>query len=140
MVNYWPIFLIVFSNVFYHICSKSSPEKLNPLAALTITYLIGTVCSALVFFITNPGASLIEEYHKLNWAPFVLGVAIVGLEAGYMYLYKSGWNINSGYLIVSIILSITLLFVGLILYNEPITPRKILGVIVCILGIIIMRK
>ena len=38
---YWPIVLIVVSNIFYNICSKSTPTGLNPFAALTVTYVIG---------------------------------------------------------------------------------------------------
>ena len=36
----WPIALVVLSNVVYHICAKSLPAAMNPLASLTVTYLV----------------------------------------------------------------------------------------------------
>ena len=40
MLSYiWPIALVIFSNILYHICAKSAPEGVHPFAALTVTYL-----------------------------------------------------------------------------------------------------
>ena len=49
MSYYWPIALIVVSNIFYNICSKSTPNTLNPFAALTVTYSIEAAVSAIAF-------------------------------------------------------------------------------------------
>ena len=47
---FWPIFLAVFADVFYQICSKSTPATLNPFAGLTITYLVGAAITMVIFF------------------------------------------------------------------------------------------
>ena len=138
--TWWPIALIVFSNVFYHICSKQTPETINPLAALTVTYLVATVASGALYFILTPKASLIGEYRHLNWTSFILGLAIVGLEAGSMYMYKAGWNINTGHLVHSAILSVLLVFVGYLLYREAITLSKIIGIVLCIAGLFFLNR
>ena len=78
----WPIALVVLSNIVYQICAKSVPEGMNPLASLTITYLVGAVASGTLYFALNRGGNLLHEYGRLNWAPIVLGIVIVGLEAG----------------------------------------------------------
>ena len=75
----WPIALVVLSNVAYQICAKSVPDSMNPLASLTITYLIGAVASGILYYVLNRGGNLIREYDKMNWAPIVLGIVIVGL-------------------------------------------------------------
>lgn len=87
----WPLGLVVLSNVFYQICAKEVPEKMNPLASLTFTYLVGAVVSLILFYIMNKDASILKEYQKMNWAPWILGVVIVGLEVGYIYAYKAGF-------------------------------------------------
>ena len=46
----WPIALVVLSNVVYQICAKSVPEEMNPFASLTVTYLVGAVVSAILYF------------------------------------------------------------------------------------------
>lgn len=140
MLKDWPIILIVVSNVIYQICSKSSPKELHPLAMLVITYLIGALGSFIAYHILAPAPNIVAEYKNLNWTAFVLGIAVVGLESGYLYLYKLGWNINTGYMVVSILIAISLLFVGLFLYNESISLTKVVGIIVCLIGMFILRK
>ena len=93
---YWPILLAVFSDIFYQICAKSTPASLNPFASLTITYLVGAAVSTVIFFITSGGGNLLAEWKAINWSTFVLGLAIVGLEAGAIYMYKVGWAVNTG--------------------------------------------
>ncbi len=136
----WPIALIVLSNVFYHICSKSLPSDVNPFASLAITYCIGAACSALLFLATNRGSSLLSEFHHVNWSSFVLGFSIVGLEAGCIYMYKAGWNVSTGQLVYSSLLTICLLLVGFFLYHETITPTKILGILICMVGLYVINR
>ena len=50
----WPIALVVFSNTLYQICAKAVPEGMNPLASLTVTYLVGAVVSCAMYFIPKP--------------------------------------------------------------------------------------
>ena len=136
MLSYiWPIALVVLSNVVYQICAKSVPEGMNPFASLTVTYLVGAAVSAVLFFILGSGGNLIKEYGKLNWAPLVLGIVIVGLEAGWIYAYKAGWQVSTGFIVQSALLAAVLLFVGYFLYHEALTWNKLVGVIVCLIGL-----
>ncbi|MCQ2530381.1 MAG: DMT family transporter [Lachnospiraceae bacterium] len=131
----WPLGLVVVSNVFYQICAKSVPEKMNPFASLTITYIVGAVVSLILFFALNKGGNLIQEYQKTNWAPFVLGLVIVGLEVGYIYAFKAGWSVSVAQIVQSVVLAVILIFVGYLLYKESITWNKIVGIIVCLAGL-----
>lgn len=140
MNYYMPIALIVVSNIFYHICSKQTPAEIHPLASLTVTYLIGAMVSGALFFLMERDGSLLREYRHLNWAAFVLGIAVVGLEAGSIYMYKAGWNVNTGQIVYSSILAAALLVVGRLLYQEAITPAKVLGMAVCLAGLALINK
>ena len=140
MSLYWPIALIVLSNVFYHVCSKSTPTDVNPFAALTITYALGAVSSLILYFALNKGGSLLQEYRHVNWSTFALGIAIVGLEAGSIYMYKVGWNISTGLLVSSAAAAIVLIFVGRLIYREAITASKLIGILICMLGLYFINK
>ena len=140
MNMWWPIGLIVFSNVFYHICAKQTPEGLHPLAALTVTYMVSAIASGILYQVITPGADLIREYKNLNWTSIVFGLAIVGLEAGNMYMYKAGWNISVGHLVHSAILSVLLVFIGYLLYHEAITLSRIAGIGLCLAGLFLINK
>ena len=131
----WPIALVVLSNIVYQICAKSVPEGMNPFASLTITYLVGAAASAILYFALGRGCGLLKEYSRMNWAPFVLGIVIVGLEAGWIYAYKAGWQVSTGFIVQSAFLAVALLFVGWVLYHEVLSWNKLVGVVICLIGL-----
>lgn len=136
MLSYgWPLGLVVLSNVFYQICAKSVPEKMDPLASLTITYLVGAAASLALYFALNRGGNILQEYQKTNWAPFLLGLVIVGLEVGYIYAYKAGWPVSTAQIVQSAVLAVILIFVGYLLYKERLTWNKLAGIVVCLAGL-----
>lgn len=140
MINYvWPLALVVLSNVLYHSCAKSVPEELNPLASLTVAYAIGAMVSLVFFYLLNPNADIAAEYRKMNWAPIVLGLAVVGLEVGYIYAYKAGWPISTAQIVQAAVLAVLLLFVGKLFYNEGLTLNKVAGIIACLVGLGLIR-
>lgn len=136
----WPIIVVVASNTLYNICSKSTPEKLNPFASLSVTYVVAAVCAVSMYFITSGSKNLFSELPSVNWTSFVLGIAVVGLEFGFLCVYRSGWNISTGHLVSSIILACVLLIVGLVVYKESISLRKLIGMAVCAVGLVLITK
>ncbi len=140
MSMYWPSALAVFADVFYQVAAKSTPEGINPFASLTVTYMVGAAASAVIFFAMTKGGSLLQEWGQVNWATFLLGVASVGLEAGSIYMYKVGWNVNTGYIVKSCFLAIALVAVGYLLYKEQITPMKVTGLAVCMAGLYLLNR
>lgn len=140
MLSYiWPIALVVLSNTLYQICAKSVPEGMNPLASLTVTYLVGAAVSCALYFILNRNANLLREIRLTNWAPIVLGVVIVGLEVGFIYAFRAGWQISMAQIVSSAVLAVILIFVGYLLYHEAITWNKIAGIIVCLAGLVLIN-
>lgn len=135
-----PIALVVVSNIIYHICAKSMPNSLNPFASLTLTYLMGAAVSAILYFVTKKGTSFLQELSHLNLTPFVLGIAIVGLEAGFIYAYKVGWQVSSATIVQSTFLALALIAVGFLLYKEPITWNKVVGIVICLVGLVFINR
>lgn len=140
MLTIWPIALIVFANIIYQICAKDVPKDMDAMASMTITYLVGAICSAIMFFVMNKHGNLLQEYNKTNWAPFFLGISVVGLEVGFIYAYKNGWNVSTASTVQSAFLAIALLLVGAVLYHEGISLNKLIGVALCVVGIVFLNK
>ena len=135
----WPIALVVVSNIVYQICAKSAPKSMDPLASLTVTYLVGAVASGILYYALGSNTGIIREYSKLNWAPVVLGIVIVGLEAGYIFAFKAGWQVSTAQVVQAAILAGVLLFVGHLLYHEALTWNKILGIAICLIGLVFIN-
>ena len=90
----WPIALVVLSNTVYQICSKNIPGNVSPFASLTITYLVGALFSMIMYLFTEKNHNIMNELGQMNWAPYALGLVIVGLEVGFIYAYKAGWQVS----------------------------------------------
>lgn len=141
MASYiWPVALVVLSNTLYQICAKSIPETVNPIASLTITYLTAATASVVLYCVLNRDVNLVQQWRQINWASIVLGLVLVGLEAGFIYAYKAGWQVSTAATVQSAFLAILLLAVGVALYHEAITWNKIVGVAVCLIGLAILNK
>lgn len=136
----WPIALVVFSNIIYQICAKSIPKDMDTMASMTITYLVGAVCSAIMFFVMNRNGNLLQEYSKMNWAPIALGISVVGLEVGFIYAYKNGWSVSTASIVQSAFLAVALLIVGKLLYREQIDAGKIVGIGFCLVGLFFINR
>ena len=136
----WPIALVVFSNIIYQICAKSVPKEMDTMASMTVTYLVAAVCSAIMYFLMSKNGDLIHEYSKANAAPALLGISVVGLEVGFIYAYKVGWPVSTASLVQSAFLSLALIFVGAVLYHETITVNKMIGVVICLVGLYFINK
>ena len=97
------------------------------------------VSSLVLYFVLGSDGNLLKEYGKLNWAPFVLGIVIVGLEAGWIYAYKAGWQVSTGFIVQSAFLAMSLLLVGYFIFREALTWNKVVGVAICLVGLIFIN-
>ena len=64
----------------------------------------------------------------------------MGLEIGYILLYRAGWKISSGALVANICLAFILIVIGALLYKEQITLRQVLGIGFCVVGLVLVSK
>lgn len=137
----WPVAVLILSNVFYHLTTKVLPKEIDTFVSMVITYLIAAVVSAILYItIGDKEIKLAEQLSHLNWASFLLGVSVVGLEVGAIFAYKAGWQISTMSIVQSAILAIILIGVGYLVFNEAITWEKILGIVICLVGLYFINK
>lgn len=135
----WPVLIVVLSNTVYNIATKSTPSNVNAFGTLMITYLVAAILTGVIFVFLVKPENVVFELSKINWTSIVLALAIVGLELGYIFMYRSGWKVSSGALVANICLAIALIVVGAILYGENITVKQVLGIFVCIIGLFLIN-
>ncbi len=140
LLFYLPVLIVIFANTTYDISSKSIPEELNAYAGVTITYTILAFFNFSLFHILNPDGSMFVEISRLNWAVILFALASVGLECGYIYLYRAGWNISIGGVVCNILLAVCMIIVGISVFHETITPRQFTGIIFCVGGLLTINK
>lgn len=136
----WPVLVVVGANTIYNISTKSTPANVNAFASLAMTYVMATLSSVVLFFLTSDSKNLLAELAKTNWTAYALGIAIIGLEFGYICIYRAGWKIGVASLVANISLACVLLVVGYFFYKEVITLKQLLGMGVCAIGLMLIVK
>jgi drug/metabolite transporter (DMT)-like permease len=69
----------------------------------------------------------------------VLGIVVVGLEVGFIYAFRAGWQVSVTQIVSSAVVTVILIFVGYLLYHEAITWNKIVGIIICLAGLVLIN-
>lgn len=136
----WPVLVVVGANTIYNISTKSTPANVNAFASLAMTYVMAALSSVVLFFLTSDSKNLLAEIAKTNWTAYALGIAIIGLEFGYICIYRAGWKIGVASLVANISLACVLLVVGYFFYKEVITLKQLLGMGVCAIGLMLIVK
>ena len=136
----WPVLVVVGANTIYNISTKSTPANVNAFASLAMTYVMAALSSVVLFFLTSDSKKLLAELAKTNWTAYALGIAIIGLEFGYICIYRAGWKIGVASLVANISLACVLLVVGYFFYKEVITLKQLLGMGVCAIGLMLIVK
>jgi len=132
-----PIFVVVAANVFYQIASKGINAEQNAFMGLIVNYATALLASIILFFATDHN-TLINEVTKTNWACILMGISITAVEAGFIMIYRMGGQISTVSLIVNILLAVVMVLVGIKFYGEAFTFQKVIGVIFCIIGMVII--
>lgn len=117
---------------------KSMPSDANPFGALMVTYLGAAIISAVIFAVAVGPSNVGVEITKVNWTSIILALAIVGLEVGYVFVYRVGWSVTTASVVANIALACVLIVVGYALYQENVSLSQILGIAVCMIGLILI--
>ncbi len=136
-----PIGVIVLSSFFYHFFQKTIASDINPLVSLIVTYASALVLS-LTILVMYPGEFKFSNNSfstNITWSSCLLGISTVGLEGGYLLSYRYGSSISSTSIISNIITTIFLFLLGIIIYKESLSFDKVIGFILCTLGLYFIK-
>lgn len=136
---YFSITLAIASSALYHFSAKSTPARVNFSISLVVTYLValGIVLLATFLFPSKNGVAF--EFKQLNWASFVLAIAIVGIEFGFLLVYRSGWNLGIAAVLVNVVASLLLVPVAIIVFKDRLSWINVLGILVCLAGLLMLN-
>jgi uncharacterized membrane protein len=136
---YLPFGIAVLSSVLYHTFQKATSSTVNPALGLIVTYVTAIIITLLLFIIFPVRGTLADAFRQLNWASFALGLAIVGLEIGFLLAYRAGWSLNNTAVASNATAALVLLPTGILIFKERPSLVNMLGVFVCILGLVMIN-
>lgn len=135
-----PMVLIVASNVVYQVAQRTIPPNANPVLSLLVSYFTAILVTLLAWPAFRGPEPLAEAIRKLNFSTIAVGIAIVGIEFGFLLVYRSGWPVSSAALTSGVTLSLLLLPVGLVFFRESWSLAKTAGVVLCLSGLYLLHR
>lgn len=132
-----PLVLVVLSNAAYQLICKNTPSSLSPFTGLFVSYGVSCLLSGALMVLTKKGP-LLGEFAQIRPIHLLLGAVIIGVEGGYLLMYRSGWEVSKGPLTAYIGTAMLLLLFGVILYQETVSVKKLLGIVCCLIGIVLV--
>lgn len=138
MFSIWrPLLLVVLSSVGYQVGLKEVAGVGDPMISLMVTYLAASAVSFVIYFFQSLGKeSFLRGVFSVNVSAMGLGLAIVGIEVGTLFMYRAGWAVNVAFVVANSLIVAALMLTGFLLYKEKLTLRQLIGVGISLAGIL----
>jgi uncharacterized membrane protein len=137
---YAPLLLAVGGMLFYHLAQKSIPQSINPFYATMIAYAVGIVVCGICALMLPGNKSFATSVRQSNWAVFVVGAAAACIEVGFLLAYRLGWKISIAAVATNVAVTILLIPIGLLVFKDHLSPRNILGLALCMVGLVLVVR
>ncbi|WKY45027.1 EamA family transporter [Eubacteriaceae bacterium ES2] len=134
---YIPMIVIILANVMYHNLVKITPPQANAYLSLSVAYAVAMVMTFAIYLFSDH--KLGDDFLSLNPCSYLLGFAIVGIELGYIFLYRNGFKISSSSLIANIAVAALLIIAGVFFYKEQLSIKQIFGILLCLGGFFFIK-
>jgi uncharacterized membrane protein len=132
--------LAVACTVGYHLVLKLTPAGVNPVLSLLVTYALVSVLFAGLLLLSPGEFAWRQEARQLNWTALALAVAIVGLDLGFLFLYRSGYAVSLGALVTQSAAAMLLLLIGVAIFREKLSIANGVGLVLCVGGLWLVNK
>jgi drug/metabolite transporter (DMT)-like permease len=134
-----PLLLTVCGGVLYHLGVKAVPKGTDPALALASAYAMA-LCASVVAYWVVPTAA--DPAPIAPWHPAVLavGLGVVMIGLGYLLTYRAAWPVSVASLLTNVLVALLLVPIGVALFDERFSAARGLGVTLCIVGVLLLKR
>jgi drug/metabolite transporter (DMT)-like permease len=132
--------LAIAATVAYHVILKLTPAGANPFLSLMLTYGVVTVLFAGVLVLAPGEFAWREEMRQLNWTAIALAFAIIGLDLGFILLYRTGFEVSLGALVTQTAAAMLLVGIGVLVFREKLDLSHGIGIVLCLAGLWLVNR
>ena len=132
--------IAVFSTFGYHLVIKLTPASVNPLLSLAVTYATVTLLFLGAALVVPDGEPLRDSLRQVNWTALALAGTIVGLDLGFLLLYRSGFDLSLGQIVTQSAAALLLIAVGVAVFRERLSLANVAGIALCIAGLWLISR
>jgi drug/metabolite transporter (DMT)-like permease len=139
-MRWLPLGLIVLSNVAYHLGQKAVPRAAHPVVAALAMYAVASVGALVALLLVSPGPTRASAGAVLHWSVALVGLGILGVEIGFLLVYRSGWEISTASLLASVLLTLVLVPIAELAFREPWSVTRLVGLVLALSGLWLLGR
>lgn len=136
---YFSITIAIASSALYHFVQKSTPVNVNFAVSLIVTYVISIAIILIIYTFLPTSKGFIAELRELNWASYALALSLVGLEVGFLLVYRSGWNLGIAAVLVNVVAALILVPLAIFVFKDKLNWINVAGIMVCLAGLVMLN-
>ena len=138
--SFAPLLLAVAGSLVYHMAAKSIPKSVDPAAALIGLYATALAGSLLTFALLKKGPAPLHIAGY--WHPTIaaVGLGALVIELGFLLAYRGAWPVSAASVIANALVAVVLVPLGAVVFGEPMTLERVIGVVLCILGVTLLQR
>jgi len=128
------VILAIAGSVVYHLSIKFVPSGVNPFLSLSVSY-------GIALLLCLPGIYLYEgsrNFQVLNWNVAGVALGMLGIEIGFLLLYRAGGHLGVSSLLTNAASTLLLLPIGLLFFREAFSVTRLLGMGIALCGLWLM--
>jgi uncharacterized membrane protein len=130
---------IVGSFMLYHLAIKAIRPDLHPLAFLVGVYIVALVATIALWVAFPALGPTGVQGGDMVWV-VMLGVALVGIEFGFLMAYRNGWTVSVAPTFSNVTLALIMAPIGMIFLKERLGLQGLVGLGLCVCGLILMAR
>jgi uncharacterized membrane protein len=131
--------LVLVSNVVYHVAQKSVPRGVDPLLATAAAYVVALMLT-MAIWLGRASAPIGPSLRAMNWSNVAVGLAIVGVEVGFLLIYRAGGDVSKSSALNSTALAILLALIGWTFFGERLSAQQWTGLGLSVAGIVLLTR
>jgi drug/metabolite transporter (DMT)-like permease len=137
----WIAFAVAIGGqISYHVAQKWVAKAAHPILSVMAMYVIAFVaCIPLLWFFPLE-KSISKSLADFNLPIVLAGLAIVGIEVGFLLTYRYGASLATTAVISSSLVALTLFAIGTLAMHEPFSWTKALGGLLAIVGVALLTR
>jgi len=136
MPGFIPLVVVIASGIVYHVAQKISDAP-KPWPMLAVAYGAAFAISSVLAF-TSTDVTRWNERERS--AGLLIGLAALGIEAGFFFIYRSGWPLASASVITNVAVTVILAIVGIVVFGERMTAFRGVGILLAATGAALIAR
>ena len=132
---YLSALITIIGAVGYQYFVKQVPSTISPIVSVIAMYLVVLVLSVIMLPFFPVEGGLRNHFRQVNWIQVALAVCVIMIELGFLLIYRYGWNLSTGNLVIGVFVNIILVGLGVTLLGEKMSLVNFIGIVLSIAGV-----